>query len=42
MKKSFFILVIIFITLNSNAQWFLGGEIGLNVRNYDEKKVWED
>jgi len=42
MKKPLIILVIFLFTLNSNAQWFLGGEIGLNVRNYNEKSFWED
>ena len=31
MKKLFIILVITCIAFNSNAQWFIGGQLGLNV-----------
>jgi hypothetical protein len=38
MKNFFITIVILFITINLNAQWFLGGEMGLNVKdvNYNE------
>ena len=31
MKKFFILFVVIFLAVNANAQWFLGGSIGFNV-----------
>jgi len=39
MKKMLIIMAILFIATNLNAQWFLGGEIGLNVNNRAENIV---
>ena len=39
MKKIFIILAVIFIAADLNAQWFLGGEIGLSVSNENENTV---
>ena len=33
MKKIFILLAIIFIAVNLNAQWFVGGKVGLNVKD---------
>jgi hypothetical protein len=42
MKKIIITLAIVFIAVNVNAQWFLAGSIGINVRNVDEKITWNN
>ena len=37
MKKIFIIIAVTFVVVNSNAQWFLGGNIGLSLYNDKEK-----
>jgi len=41
MKKIFMIFAILFIAVTVNAQWYLGGEFGLQVRN-DRLKLEDD
>ena len=42
MKKIFIIVTIILIVTNVNAQWFLGGEIGISAYNINETVVFVD
>jgi hypothetical protein len=36
MKKFFILLAITFLALNVNAQWFIAGSVGLDVRNVEQ------
>ncbi|MDR0207223.1 MAG: hypothetical protein LBI45_08220 [Bacteroidales bacterium] len=40
MKKTLIFLAITVITIQVNAQWFIGGDVCVNVTNSDENFVW--